>query len=117
MDEPLILPNRKSRPHSHDLTMKLFAEEGLAPRIAQHAEEKQTIVNLVAAGLGAAIVPKWTSKMATRCVRFAPLLPSGADSLHHLPLAACWVRGSRDVVRDDLLDMVREKLATYSEGS
>jgi DNA-binding transcriptional LysR family regulator len=116
-DQPLILPDRKSRPHSHDLTMKLFAEEGLEAKIAQHAEEKQTIVNLVAAGIGAAIVPKWTSKMATRGVRFVPLLPSGGEGSRCLPLAATWVRGSRDGVRDDLLDMVREKLATYSAGS
>ena len=28
-NEPLIVPERRSRPHSHDLTMKLFAEAGL----------------------------------------------------------------------------------------
>ena len=28
-NQPLIVPERRSRPHSHDLTMKLFAEAGL----------------------------------------------------------------------------------------
>ena len=51
------MPERRSRPHSHDLTMKLFAEAGLEARIVQIAEEKQTIVNLVSAELGVAIVP------------------------------------------------------------
>ena len=37
--------------------MKLFAEAGLEARIVQIAEEKQTIVNLVSAELGVAIVP------------------------------------------------------------
>ena len=57
-EEPLIVPERRSRPHSHDLTMKLFAAAGLQARIVQLANEKQTIVNLVAAELGVAIVPR-----------------------------------------------------------
>jgi DNA-binding transcriptional LysR family regulator len=28
-EQPLIVPERRSRPHSHDLTMKLFAQAGL----------------------------------------------------------------------------------------
>src|SRR5438128_11059398 len=72
-DEPLIVPERRSRPHSHDLTMKLFAEAGCEARVAQIADEKQTIVNLVSAGLGVAIVPRWTSRLATRGVRLIRL--------------------------------------------
>lgn len=63
-DEPLIVPDRRSRPHSHDLTIKLFLDSGMTARIAQVAEEKQTIVNLVAVGAGLAIVPRWTSRLA-----------------------------------------------------
>ena len=59
-DQPLIVPDRRTRPHSHDLTMKLFEDAGCEPEIAQVADEKQTIVNLVAAGIGMAIVPRWT---------------------------------------------------------
>src|SRR6202158_5686332 len=40
-DQPLIVPERRSRPHSHDLTMKLFTEAGLEARIVQIAGEKQ----------------------------------------------------------------------------
>ena len=57
-EQPLIVPERRSRPHSHDLTMKLFSEAGLEARIVQIADEKQTIVNLVSAELGVAIVPQ-----------------------------------------------------------
>ena len=48
--EPMIVPDRSSRPHSHDLTIKLFERAGLRPNLSQIAEEKQTIVHLVAAG-------------------------------------------------------------------
>jgi len=68
-DQPLIVPDRRSRPHSHDLTMKLFEEAGFEARVAQVADEKQTIVNLVSAGLGVAIVPRWTSRMTVEVWR------------------------------------------------
>ena len=72
-DQPLIVPDRRSRPHSHDLTIKLFEEAGFEARITQAADEKQTIVNLVAAGLGVAIVPSWTSRMSVKGVSYLRL--------------------------------------------
>jgi DNA-binding transcriptional LysR family regulator len=115
--EPLIVPDRRSRPHSHDLTINLFEEAGLNPRIVQTADEKQTIVNLVAARLGLAIVPRWTSRMAISGVRFLPLkLPRHAET-GRLPLAAAWLRGSRDPVRDQMLFMLDAKLRSYAKDA
>jgi DNA-binding transcriptional LysR family regulator len=114
VDEPLIVPDRRSRPHSHDLTIKLFEQAGLRPVISQVAEEKQTIVNLVAAKLGLAIVPRWTSRLAVAGVRFVPLVAPQADHLNILPLAAAWLRGSRDPVRDEVLAVLRSRLAHYA---
>jgi DNA-binding transcriptional LysR family regulator len=114
-DQPLIVPERRSRPHSHDLTMKLFAEAGLQARIAQLADEKQTIVNLVAAELGVALVPRWTSRMATKGVRFIALQASGNAPMKKLPLAAAWIAGSRDPLRDAMLETLRRKLIVYAE--
>ena len=111
--EPLILPNRRARPHSHDLTIKLFAQAGLRPLIAQVAEEKQTIVNLVAAELGIAIVPRWSSRMNVAGVRYVALALEGGERLNLLPLAAAWVRGSRDPARDAFLDVLRANIDTY----
>lgn len=114
-DEPMIVPERRSRPHSHDLTIKLFAEAGLRPVIAQAAEEKQTIVNLVAAGLGVAIVPRWTSRMAVSGVRYIPLSATSTKAMSKLPLAAVWLRASRDPLRDAILATLRARLAVYAE--
>jgi DNA-binding transcriptional LysR family regulator len=110
-NQPLIVAERRSRPHSHDLTIKLFAEARIQPHIAQYAEEKQTIVNLVAENLGVAIVPRWTSRISSRGVCYVPLEASGE---YRLPLAAAWARGSRDSTRDEMLKMLQAGLASYA---
>lgn len=113
-DQPLIVPDRSTRPHSHDLTIKLFANAGISPTIAQVAEEKQTIVNLVAADLGLAIVPRWATRFAVAGVRFVPVVVKQSEDLKILPIAAAWVRGSRDSVRDEILALLRTRLRVYS---
>jgi DNA-binding transcriptional LysR family regulator len=116
-DQPLIVPDRRSRPHSHDLTVKLFEQTGLIPRIAEVADEKQTIVNLVAARLGAAIVPRWTSRLAVPGVRYVPLKTAAQKAVGGLPLAAVWLRGSRDATRDAILAVLMAQLRTYKESA
>jgi DNA-binding transcriptional LysR family regulator len=113
-DQPLIVPDRRARPHSHDLTLRLFDEAGLRPKIAQVAEEKQTIVNLVAADIGLAIVPRWASRLGVAGVRYVRLKTRAPDTLGILPLAAAWVRGTRDPTRDAVLAILKRRLAAYA---
>lgn len=113
-DQPLIVPERRSRPHSHDLTTKLFDEAGLTPRIQEIADEKQTIVNMVAARLGVAIVPRWTARMAIPGVRFVPLRLKRGSAAGRLPLAAAWLKGSRDPVRDQVIAVLEARLKSYA---
>ena len=110
-NQPLIVAERRSRPHSHDLTIKLFAEARLEPRITQYAEEKQTIVNLVAENLGVAIVPRWTSRISSRGVCYVPLEAPGE---YRLPLGIAWPRDTLDSARDEMVKMIQDGLATYA---
>ncbi len=109
-DQPLIVPDRQSRPHSHDLTIKLMLETGKTARIGQMAEEKQTIVNMVGAGLGLAIVPRWSSRLAFSGVHFIPIYSDGHVPIRRLQLAAAWARNTRDEVRDSLLECLETHL-------
>lgn len=113
--EPLIVPDRRVRPHSHDLSIKLFAEAGFQGKISQVADEKQTIVSLVAAGIGIAIVPRWTSRLAVNGVRYVPLAVPEAGTMRKLPLSAAWIRNAGDPMRDALLSVLNEHLDHYSE--
>lgn len=116
-NEPLIVPDRRSRPHSHDLTIKLLTEAGLHVRIAQMADEKQTIVSLVAADIGLAIVPQWTSRLAVSGVKYIPLEAARGTTATQLPLYAAWMKGVRDPLRDALLGVLMKNLAAYARNA
>ena len=116
-DAPLIVPDRQSRPHSHDLTIKLMHEAGYAARIAQVAEEKHTIVSLVAAGLGLAIVPRWSALGTPKGVVFCPLLSPEGQPIRRLHLAAAWCGDVRDGARDALLDCLEGNLVALAASA
>jgi DNA-binding transcriptional LysR family regulator len=107
---PMIVPSPRNRPHSYNLTNRLFLQSGVQPNYVQQAEEKQTIVNLVAAEVGAAIVPEWTAKLAVKNVVFRPLMYANDKPVAELPLALAWVKGTTDRHRETLLAMVKEKI-------
>ncbi|KQN57848.1 LysR family transcriptional regulator [Erwinia sp. E602] len=100
--EAMIIPERRTRPHSHDLTMTMFKLAGISPHIGQFAEEKQTILSLVAAGLGLAVVPASYRNMNSDAVAYIDL-DLHAD-LKGLPLSIAWQKGSEDRY---LLEMLR----------
>ncbi|MDU4420607.1 LysR family transcriptional regulator [Raoultella planticola] len=111
-DEPMIVPERRSRPHSYDLTMNLFQDVGLQPKITQVADEKQTIIHLVAAGLGLAIVPQWIRRFSVSGVTFVALI---ANQRPGLPLAAMWVKETQDEVRAAMLRVLASHPELYAE--
>ncbi|PWL16515.1 LysR family transcriptional regulator [Falsochrobactrum shanghaiense] len=111
---PLIVPDKRSRPHSHDLTFALFTEAGLHPNIVQVADEKQTILGLVAAGIGLAIVPRAMSRLTIQGMRYIPIsIPSPQHNML-MPLAVAWSRHVRDNTRDNLLRILHGNLKNYA---
>jgi DNA-binding transcriptional LysR family regulator len=107
----MILPARRSRPHSHDLTVKLFEVAGIPLSVAQEAEEKHTILRLVSAGIGAAIVPRWSAKGGHEDVVFRQLVDVQDNAL--LPLSAAWLSAVPDALRDQVLETLRRHLSEY----
>ena len=105
--EAMIIPDRRTRPHSHELTMSLFKLAGLTPHIAQFAEEKQTILSLVSAGLGLAVVPASYRTMNSDSVSYIALeLP---EQIKGLPLSIAWQKGNED-------DYLREMLRLFNDN-
>lgn len=78
-DEPLIIFPRRSAPAFHDIITDLYAREGLTPRIAQEAIQMQTIVSLVSAGMGVALVPASLCNLRRTGVSYLALRDSGPE--------------------------------------
>ncbi|WP_130835685.1 LysR family transcriptional regulator [[Erwinia] mediterraneensis] len=112
--EAMIIPERKTRPHSHDLTMNIFKAEGLEPVVAQFAEEKQTILSFVAAGLGLAIVPASYKNMNSDGVHYIPLVLN--EKVKGLPLSVIWHQGNSDRLVNGLLTILTREADTLTAG-
>ncbi|MGC0885325.1 LysR family transcriptional regulator [Pantoea agglomerans] len=107
-NEPVIVPERRTRPHSHDLTMNVFKAGGCVPVIAQYAEEKQTILSFVAAGLGIALVPSSYKNMNADGVKYLALSPM--KNVDGLPLSAMWHQGNNNIYVNALLDLLSDNI-------
>ena len=113
-DIALIVPEKRVRPHSYDLTLSLFDDAGFKPRLIQIADEKQTIINMVAAELGVAIMPRWVKRMAALNIKFIPIGKGYENIRSKLPMSAVWVKGARDETRDNMLKIVMDELNTIA---
>ncbi len=71
--EPLILFPRRSAPAFHDLVTGYYAAQGAQPRTGQQAIQMQTVLSLVSAGLGIALVPASLRNLGRSGVRYLDL--------------------------------------------
>jgi DNA-binding transcriptional LysR family regulator len=77
--EPFITISRTRSASFYDHVLRVCAAAGFAPRIVQEADELFTVVSLVRAGLGVALVPRSAALMRLPGVRFHELeLPQAA---------------------------------------
>jgi DNA-binding transcriptional LysR family regulator len=76
-DEPFILFPRRAAPGLYDLIVGLCARAGFVPRIEQEAIQMPTIVSLVGAGMGVALVPASLARVRQTDVVYRPLAEPG----------------------------------------
>jgi DNA-binding transcriptional LysR family regulator len=101
---PLIIFPRKSAPSLYDAILSCFHEAGLSPEIGQEAIQMQTIVSLVSAGMGLALVPQSVSNLMRPGVEYRAL--AGPTPLVELGLA--WRRDNASPVLRGFLELARK---------
>ncbi|HEX7636183.1 MAG TPA: LysR substrate-binding domain-containing protein [Noviherbaspirillum sp.] len=104
-DQPLIIFPRRIAPALHDAILGCFRDAGLTPRIGQEAIQMQTIVGLVSAGMGIALVPQSVSNLKRPGVEYKPL--SGKALQVETGLA--WRRDNISPVLRSFLELLRKK--------
>jgi DNA-binding transcriptional LysR family regulator len=75
-DEDFVVHAGHGRSVMSNLVAAICADAGFVPRIRQEVSETSTLVTLVAAGLGVAIVPDPTAALDIAGVRYVPLAPA-----------------------------------------
>ncbi|MFZ6863943.1 LysR family transcriptional regulator [Undibacterium sp. Ji67W] len=108
--QSLILFPRKIAPALHDAILGFFHEFGLTPEIGQEAIQMQTIVGLVSAGMGIALVPQSVSNLQRPGVSYHPLA-------HHAPaveIGFAWRKDNPSAVLHSFLQLLNQ---TYVDPS
>lgn len=101
---PLIIFPRRISPAFHDTIIACFRDAGVTPHIGQEAIQMQTIIGLVSAGMGMALVPQSVSNLKRPGVQYRSL--RGAAPLIETGLA--WRRDNVSPVLAALLAMLRD---------
>jgi DNA-binding transcriptional LysR family regulator len=106
-DLPLILFPRKIAPALHDTILGCFREAGLTPLIAQEAIQMQTIIALVSAGMGMALVPESVANLQRAGVHYQNLELSNSMR-NSVELGIAWRRDSNSPVIQAFLDLLEK---------
>jgi DNA-binding transcriptional LysR family regulator len=102
--EPFVLYHRSENRSTFDRIMAACEKAGFAPRVAQEAPHFASIVGMVAAGLGVALVPDSVSKLAAEGVEYRPI----SRPAPMIALGVAWLAGNK-------LQVVRSFEKTVSE--
>ena len=103
-DLPLIFFTRQLIPGFHAQIVELFQRVGAFPKVAQHAVHLQTIVGLVASGIGIAILPSSAERVSREGVVYRAL--DVPDTTSWMGLA--WVEGDESKLVRNFVRTVRE---------
>jgi DNA-binding transcriptional LysR family regulator len=74
-DQEFVAHAGHGRSVMYSVLTALCADAGFVPRVRHEVEETSTLVTLVAAGLGVAVVPEPTAALDIAGVRYRPLVP------------------------------------------
>ena len=103
--EPFILFPRKVGPGLYDLILGFCRGAGFSPRIEQEAIPMQTIVSLVAAGMGVALVPASLQHLRRTGVVYKPL----TEKSPAVEVGLAWRRDGEAPAADAFIALARNR--------
>jgi DNA-binding transcriptional LysR family regulator len=109
-DVPLVVFPRHLAPGFHDTIMDCYGAAGLAPRVGQEAIQMQTIVSLVSAGMGVALVPQSLRHLRRTGVVYRPL----AQAVPTIETGLVWRGEEVSPVLAAFIEIVRAHAATVN---
>lgn len=101
--ESFIMTRAESGKGYYDSIINLCKDNGFTPNIVQTAQEQQTIISLVAAELGVAIVPESTMNIRNKNVVYLPL-----NQKHQKTTALSWHKDSNSSSVKILIETIQK---------
>jgi DNA-binding transcriptional LysR family regulator len=102
--EPLVMFPREQAPGLHDRLLASLSAPDLRPTVAQYAPETQTIIGLVAAEIGVALVQASVQRLALPGVTYRPV--RGAPTIE---LAALLAPGETPLPAREFVELARRQ--------
>ena len=109
---PLIMYAQDKARYFHDLLIGLFAQAKAEPQLVQHLAQIHTILMLVSAGHGFALVPESSVRLNPQDVVFSPL--EGCDPI--VELHAAWREGNDNPALGVLINLLKQWRAPGIDG-
>lgn len=104
--EPFVLISQQRSPTSHSHVLRLCADHGFYPRVAQEVPEVTTALALVRAGLGVSIIPASFCHNPFAGIRYHPI----AGPLAAWSVAAAWRKGDSNPLIARFLSLLKTEL-------
>jgi len=112
-DAPLVIFPRRLAPGFYDIIMDCYGAAGLTPRIGQQAIQMQTIVSLVSAGIGVALVPQSLRNLRRTGVVYRSL----RDAVPVIETGLVWRTQAVSPVLAGFIAIAREHAARVATGA
>jgi len=109
LTQPLVIFPRAATPSLYDAVLAFYHHHGATPVIAQEATQMQTIVNLVSAGLGLALVPRAVTQLQRRGVSYRALPTALAAAAPQCETSLLWPADAAPAVTR-FIESVRARL-------
>ena len=103
-NEPFIIFPRGQGKGFYDHLVSLCRQAGFSPKVAQEAGQMQTILSLVAAGLGVALIPASVQSLRSEGVVYKPL----GEQVPGTGIAMIWQRRDESIMLKNFARVVRE---------
>lgn len=108
-DQPFVMYSPYESRYFHDLLVAHFSRANVLPRYVQKMSQIHSILAMVRAGLGLAIVPSAAASLNMSGVQFRPL--KGRNQLP-VELFMVWLQGSENPLLRQLIDVAARAIKT-----
>ena len=109
IDEPLLMYSPGVARYFHDLLLSMFVASGVHPRISQYAGQIPTLLALVSAGLGVALVPESAQRICPDAVVLLPVSEKDpSDRVNRVELDIAWSRETQNPLVPAILALIDE---------